>query len=110
MYDEGWLENAEPIKKVRILSIKQLQFHIWDEIGWQGVRALIEAALLVKYQHCDSIRLWRAKCEDEGIRLICKFLGAAKKVQVLELLDAEVSWLGCQMLGQILHSSNELEL
>ena len=49
MYDEGWLENAEPIKKVRILSIKQLQFHIWDEIGWQGVRALIEAALLVKY-------------------------------------------------------------
>lgn len=57
-----------------------LQFHIWDEIGWQGVRALVEAAIQVKYQHCDSIRLWRAKCGDEGVRLLVKFLSMAKKV------------------------------
>ena len=35
MYDEGWVENAEPIKKVSTIhNNNQLQFHIWDEIGW----------------------------------------------------------------------------
>ena len=83
---------------------------MWDEIGCQGVRALVEAALQVKYQHCESIRLWRAKCEDEGVRLIVKFLLQAKKVQILELLDAQVSELGCQILGQALHHNQELQM
>jgi len=47
---------------------------MWDEIGWQGVRALMDAAVQVKYKHCSSIRLWKAKCEDEGVRQITKFI------------------------------------
>lgn len=61
---------------------------MWDEIGWQGIRALMEAALQAKYKHCSSIRLWRTKCEDEGVRLIAKFMSEVKTVAVLELLDA----------------------
>jgi len=78
---------------------------MWDEVGWQGVKALMEAAIQAKYKHCDSIRLWKAKCEDEGVRLICKFLMQCKSVQCLELLDANVSFLGCEFISQALHSS-----
>lgn len=77
-YDNEWVENAVPIKK----------FHLWDEIGWQGIRALMEAASMANYKHCTSVRLWRTKCEDEGVRLIAKFLCQAKTVACLEILDA----------------------
>ena len=75
---------------------------MWDEIGWQGVRALMDAAVQVKYKHCQSIRLWKAKCEDEGVRQITKFIAQSKSVNFLELLDASITALGCEFLGQIL--------
>lgn len=87
-----------------------LQFHIWDEFGWQGVRALMEAAVQAKYKHCNSIRLWRTKCEDEGVRQIMLFMSMAKTVQVLELLDAELTLVGCEMISKALHYSNDLNL
>ena len=87
-----------------------MKFHLWDEIGWQGVKALMEAAIAAKYKHCDSVRLWKAKCEDEGVRLVCKFLQASKSVNVLELLDAELTTLGCEFLSQTLHCSAEVPL
>jgi Ran GTPase-activating protein (RanGAP) involved in mRNA processing and transport len=83
---------------------------LWDEIGWQGVKAVMEAAIAAKYKHCDSVRLWKAKCEDEGVRLVCKFLQTSKSVNVLELLDAELTTLGCEFLSQTLHSSAEVPL
>jgi hypothetical protein len=61
---------------------------MWDDMGWQGIRALMEAAIQAKYKHCTSIRLWRTKCEDEGVRQIMNFMLLAKTVGVLELLDA----------------------
>ena len=35
------------------------KIHIWDEIGWQGVKALMESLKAVDYQHCKSLRLWK---------------------------------------------------
>jgi Ran GTPase-activating protein (RanGAP) involved in mRNA processing and transport len=102
-YDSEWTENLTPIKK----------FHLWDDLGWQGVKALFDAACTVNYKHCSSVRLWRSKCEDEGVRLIVKFMTQAKTVQVLELLDAQVTAVGCEMLGRALlpqHSINLLVL
>ena len=83
---------------------------MWDEVGWQGVKALMDAAISVKYKHCDSVRLWKAKCEDEGVRLVCSFMQNAKTVKVLELLDAEISTLGCEFLAQSLHNAADLPL
>lgn len=42
-------EEAEDIDKI----------HIWDEIGWQGVKALMESLKTINYQHCKSLRLWK---------------------------------------------------
>jgi hypothetical protein len=47
------------------------KFHIWEEMGWAGVRALMDALRQVNYPHCKSIRLWKTYCEDEGVRAVC---------------------------------------
>ena len=52
MYETEWQEEQKPISKI----------HLWEDIGWQGVKAIVDAMLQVKYQHLTSIRLWRAKC------------------------------------------------
>lgn len=28
------------------------KFHIWDELGWQGTRAIMDALKAVQYPHC----------------------------------------------------------
>lgn len=71
----GWKFSAyKKSKFFQQLLRYYLQFHLWDEIGWQGIRSLMEAAMQAKYKHCSSIRLWRTKCEDEGVRLIMQFM------------------------------------
>ena len=79
-------------------------------MGWQGVRALMEAAIQTNYKHCDSLRLWRTKCSDEGVRLLCKFMMQAKSVKVFEVLDAEVTKVSCEMLSLALHQKHELPI
>lgn len=36
----------------------------------------MEACIQAKYKHCESIRLWKTKCEDEGVREVVKYLTA----------------------------------
>ena len=75
-----------------------VQLHIWDELGWQGVRAIIEPCVNLNYKHCFSIRLWKGKCQDEGVRLICQYVVKQPNVTILELLDCNITALGCEFL------------
>lgn len=50
------------------------KLHMWEELGWPGVKAITEALSSVAYPHLQSIRLWKTYCEDEGVRAICQFL------------------------------------
>jgi len=68
-------------------------------LGWQGVKAMIDAMTQADYQHCKSIRLWRAKAQDEGARVIAAYVRRFKNCTVLELLDCEISPLGCEFLN-----------
>jgi len=70
----------------------------------------MEAAMQANYKHCTSIRLWRTKCEDEGVRLILKFMCQVKSVVCLEILDAGLTHIGCEIIGQSLNFKNELGL
>ena len=56
-----------------------------------------------KYKYCTSIRFWKTYCEDEGVRAICQFLETTDTVQFLELLDNNITPLGCEFLGKALH-------
>ena len=84
-------ENDEKIKK----------FHIWEELGWPGVKAITDSLKQVGYPHAQSIRLWKTYCEDEGVRAICDFIEKALSVQCLEFLDCKVTALGCEFMGKM---------
>jgi len=64
----------------------------------------------VKYQHAKSIRLWKTVCEDEGVRSICAFIKDAPNLQVLELLDNDITRLGCEFLSKVLTPSAKLNI
>lgn len=82
------------------------RFHIWTELGWAGARAIMDALREVKYQHCVSIRLWKTFCEDEGVRSVCQYLEHGRNVAFLELLDNNITPLGCEFLSKALHPKN----
>lgn len=90
---ELYVEEQEKITK----------FHIWEEMGWAGTRALMDSLRTVAYPHCVSIRFWKTYCEDEGVRSICQFLELGKPTLFLELLDNRITSLGCEFIARALH-------
>lgn len=76
-----------------------MKIHLWDELGWQGTKAIVDAMITSNYKHCVSIRLWRGKCQDEGTRIIAQYLIKNKDCNILELLDCQVTPLGCEHLN-----------
>lgn len=68
--------------------------------------ALTDAALQANYRHCQSIRTWRSRCEDEGVRVLVKYLMFNRRILVLQLIDALITPLGCELLSSYLHPSN----
>lgn len=63
---------------------------------------MVDAMTSADYQHCKSIRLWRSKAQDEGARLVAAYVKRFKNCIVLELLDCEVTSLGCEFLNDAL--------
>ena len=41
-------------------------------------------------------------CEDEGTRAVCNYIATCNSVLILELLDNQITSLGCQFLGKLL--------
>ena len=60
----------------------------------------MEAMIQANYQHCGSIRLWRGKCQDEGARHIANYITRFHNCTVLELLDCNLTPLGCEFLNR----------
>lgn len=79
------------------------KFHLYDHLGWQGVRAIFDALKQVKYGHCKTVRLWKTACEDEGIRSVCEYLRIAPNVLLLELLNNNITKLGCEFISKVIH-------
>ena len=78
------------------------KIHLWEELGWQGVKALMDALIQIDYKHTFSLRLWKTYCEDEGVRHICYWLAMNKSVRFLELLSNRITALGCEFIGRVL--------
>ena len=83
------------------------KIHLWEEMGWQGVKALMDALMFVDYKHTFSLRLWKTYCEDEGVRHLCYWLAMNKTVRLLELLENRITALGCEFIGRVLHPDNQ---
>ena len=60
------------------------------------------------YKHTISIRLWKTDSEDEGCRAVCQYIAACPTILMLELLDNQITPLGCEHIGKILHPSSKV--
>ena len=60
----------------------------------------------IGYKHLKKLRLWKVKAQDEGMRVICNFVDKCNTLEYLDLLDNEVSPLGCEFLCKTLINSN----
>ena len=60
---------------------------LWEEMGPVGVRSMMESFTEIGYKHLKQLRLWRVKCQDEGVRTICIYIDKVRLLEVLDLLD-----------------------
>ena len=51
------------------------------------------------------IRLWKVFTEDEGVHSLCQYLVENPNIEVLDLLDNKISYLGCNYLGKMFKNS-----
>jgi|JI6StandDraft_1071083.scaffolds.fasta_scaffold25571_6 Ran GTPase-activating protein (RanGAP) involved in mRNA processing and transport len=75
---------------------------MWEEIGPVNIRAIMDTFSEIAYKHLKTIRLWKVKAEDEGVRSICNYIEKAQTIEYLDLLDNDISPLGCEFLGKVL--------
>jgi Ran GTPase-activating protein (RanGAP) involved in mRNA processing and transport len=71
-------------------------------IYWVGVRALVEALIDSKFKELYSIRLWKSGIEDEGVRELCKWLTFSNSTVMLDLLQNEITSVGCEVLAKVI--------
>ena len=64
----------------------------------------------VKYYSAKSIRLWKTGSADEGVRSIVAYLKINSNVQILELLDNDITKLGCEFLSKMLQPEAKANL
>ena len=72
----------------------------------------MDAATQTNYKHISSIRFWTGHIQDEGVRVVCNYLVKNNEVDVLELLDCDITTLGCEFLNKALapRSGSELKV
>lgn len=70
----------------------------------------MDALKEVDYPYCKSVRMWKVKAQDEGVRSTCQFLEKNKTVKILEFMDNEVGPLGCEFIGRLMDPSVASEI
>lgn len=50
------------------------------------------------------ISLWRIRAQDEGVRSLCEYLIQNPGVQTLDLMDNDITFLGCNFISKIYKS------
>lgn len=68
---------------------------VWGDIGPICCRALMEALTDLNYQHLKKIRIWKADLQDEGVRSICNYIEKSNTIEYLDLMENNITELGC---------------
>ena len=78
---------------------------------------ILSREVVIRLDTLKSIRLWRVKAADEGVRSIANYLQGNKTVTILDLMDNGITALGitvlnlgCEFLGKALHPSSNQTL
>lgn len=67
-----------------------------------SVRAIMDSFSEITYKHLKKLRLWKIRAEDEGLRSICNYIDKVQTIEYLDLLDNNITPLGCEFLGKTL--------
>jgi len=78
------------------------EIYIWDEVGFIGVRMLLDAMREVEYPCVHFLRFWRSNCEDEGVRAVIQFMEHCPTIKSLEFMGCNITALGCEFLGRVI--------
>ena len=79
---------------------------MWEDLGPIQMRAFCESLTDLNYQHLKKIRLWKAGVEDEGLRSICNYIDKSNTIEYLDLMDNNITPLGCEFLARVLVNPN----
>lgn len=60
-----------------------------------STRAIMDTFTEIGYKHLKKLRLWKIKTEDEGLRAICNYIEKSQTIEYLDLLDNDITPLGC---------------
>lgn len=55
-----------------------------------------------KYKHATILRFCKTNCEDEGARVVCKYISINENVKFLDLMSNLISPLGCEFIGKLM--------
>jgi hypothetical protein len=55
-----------------------------------------------KFKELYSIRLWKSGIEDEGVRELCRWLLANNSTVCIDLLQNEITPIGCEIISKII--------
>lgn len=81
------------------------QLHLWEPTNPNALQVIFAAIHEAKIDTLKSVRFWKIKAQDEGVRALSKYMMQNKTVEVVDLLDNEITPLGCEFLGRALHPS-----
>merc|ERR1712151_561824 len=90
----------EKMKQFADEDIEFEQLHLWDPTNPNAIQAMMEAIHEAGVDSLKSIRFWKIKAQDEGVRALSNFMTQNKTVQIVDLLDNEITPLGCEFLGR----------
>ena len=68
------------------------------------LRAFMEVAAEIQYTHLKRLRIWKGGIADEGVRFVCKYLTACYSLELIDLLDNNLTPLSCEFIGKSLVS------
>ena len=61
----------------------------------------MEALIDLQYPYLKKIRFWKIDLQDEGVRSICNYIEKVNSIEFLDLMDNNITALGCEFLGKM---------
>lgn len=116
IYPKKFKQNDIPMyhafdEKMKLLMDEDgelVQLHLWEPTNPNAIQAIFAAIHDAKIDTLISIRFWKIKAQDEGIRAQSTYMIANKTVEVVDVLDNEITPLGCEFLGRAIHPTVNL--
>lgn len=96
---------AEKMSQFEADDIEFEQLHLWEPTNPNVIQCIFAAIQEAQIDTLKSIRFWKIKAQDEGVRALASFMLQNKTVLIVDLLDNEITPLGCEFLGRALHPS-----